>query len=191
MITFTPRSWATRVAWGQIDHAKVGVGRRLGEEEAGLLADRFLQLDGVGGLDDRRLHVELREVLLNELARPPVAVAGDDDVPAARKHREKGGGGGAHPRGEENRLLRALEFTDLALDRSPGGVAVAAVFVSDQAPLGVRPELLRLLEPEGGGLMDRCGEGAALAPLALAGVHGTGGLAHPGRVFRHRQVSLC
>src|SRR5206468_9654906 len=131
------------------------------------------------------LDVELGEVLLDELARAPVAVARHDQVPAARQEREEQRGGRAHPGGGQRRSLRALELAQLALHGAPGRVAVAAVFVALGAAFLIGRERLGIGKPERGRLVDRSGHRVGGLVRPLAAVHGArrvarkvGALAH-------------
>src|SRR5262249_56732990 len=123
-----------------------------------------------GGVDQGRLEPEARQVVADELAGAPVAVARHDEVRAAGQEREEERRRGAHARGEEHGALRALELAELALDGLPGRVAVAPVLLAREAPLLVGAQLLRVAEPEGRGLVDRGGDGLASLVLALAAV---------------------
>jgi hypothetical protein len=174
----------------QVDDPQVGVGGTLGEEERGVVPQRVGELLGVGRLDDRGLDLELREVVPDELPRTPIAVVGHDQMPAPGQQGEEGGRGGAHARGEEDRSLCALELAELALHRAPGGVAVAPVLVALLAPLLIGAHLLRILEHEGGGLVDGGGDGVTAALVALAAVNGARGLPRSRRTLLHPTLSL-
>jgi hypothetical protein len=173
---------------GQIDDAQVGVGRRLGEEDLGVVPERVGELLGVGRLDDRGLDAQLRQVVANELARAPIAVAGDDEVRVPGEERQEDGGRGAHSRGEQHRRLGPLELAELALDGPPRGVAVAAVLVALGLALLKGAQLRRVTKPEGRGLVDRRGDRMRGLVLALAGVHRARRISRAFSPLRHKSL---
>ena len=159
---------------GYVDDAQVGIGRRLGEEELGVRSDRLAERVEVRRLDHRRLDAHAREKLLDELTRAAVAVAGDDQVRSFVEQRHERRRRGAHPRREEHRLLATFEGADLALDGAPGRVAVATVLLAVALAFLVVGDLLRVAEPEGGGLVDRRRDRVGFLLAELAGVDGAG-----------------
>ena len=169
---------------GDVDHAQVGIRRRLGEEELRVRADRGFEGGEVARLDHRRLDAHAREELVDELARAAIAIARHDQMAALRQQRHEGRRRRAHARREEDRLLAALERRDLALDRAPGRVAVAPVLLALALALLVVGDLLRVAEPEGRGLVDRRGDRVGFLLAQLARVDGARGAPAIARFLR-------
>ena len=79
----------------EIEDAIVGIGWRLAHEHAGRRLDCVFQRFVVARGDGGHLDAVAGQHAVDELARVPIAVVGDDDVSTAREQREERGRHGA------------------------------------------------------------------------------------------------
>ena len=93
---------------------------------------------------------------------------------AAADEGQNGGHDGAHARGEDDGVLGVLELCKAPLRHLFRGVAVAAVFVAELAPLGVGLDLLGVLECKRRSLHDGRGDRVGVALAVFAGVNRAG-----------------
>ena len=111
----------------EIEDAIVGIGWRLAHEHAGRRLDRVFQRFVVARGDGGHLDAVAGQHAVEELARVPVAVVGDDDVSTAREQREERGRHGAHAAREQEAVAGALERGELRLRDALRRVTVPAV----------------------------------------------------------------
>ena len=117
----------------QIGDAQVGIGRRLGEDEARLARhDRRFQRVVIAHRHDAGFDAEFLQGRQAELARPPITVVGHDNMRAGAQHGQEERSDGGHAGWIDGGVFRAFQLGDARFQRPHGRVAITGVFLAIQ-----------------------------------------------------------
>ena len=163
----------------EVQHAVVGVRRRLAEQHARRGTDGVLQRVVVAGRHGGDLDPVALQRLIEELTRPSIGVVGGDDVRATREHREQRRRHGGHAARKEQAVAGALERRQLGFGDLLRRVAVAAVLDALDLAVEVVLQLLCVRERERRRLHDRRGERVRRLRAWLPAVDGQRAWAQP------------